>query len=247
MASVKGYFVMGENPVVGSMNGPLHRKGLRDAGLAGGARFPTDRNRRILARRAGDRSAAKCGRRTSAPRSSSSPPRRTPKRTAPSPTRSGCCNGTTRRSSRQAIAAATWISSSSSGQRLKKLYATTPPAAQDRPIRDLTWDYPTEGPPQEPERRSRAAGDQRLHRGRSASWWTGFTIAEGRWLDRVRLLDLFRLFTRTASTRPRARKPHWEQNWVAPEWAWAWPHNRRILYNRASADPEGRPWSERKA
>ena len=42
------------------------------------------------------------------------------------------------------------------------------------------------------------------------------------------------------------RKPHWEQNWVAPEWAWAWPHNRRILYNRASADPEGKPWSERK-
>ena len=26
---VRGYFVMGENPVVGSMNGPLHRKGMR--------------------------------------------------------------------------------------------------------------------------------------------------------------------------------------------------------------------------
>src|SRR5690606_39969662 len=26
-----------------------------------------------------------------------------------------------------------------------------------------------------------------------------------------------------------------------------WPANRRVLYNRASADPEGRPWSERKA
>ncbi len=33
---------------------------------------------------------------------------------------------------------------------------------------------------------------------------------------------------------------------MAPEWGWAWPANRRILYNRASADPEGRPWSERK-
>jgi formate dehydrogenase major subunit len=43
------------------------------------------------------------------------------------------------------------------------------------------------------------------------------------------------------------RKPWRDQNWVAPEWAWAWPSNRRILYNRASADPEGRPWSERKA
>jgi formate dehydrogenase major subunit len=29
-------------------------------------------------------------------------------------------------------------------------------------------------------------------------------------------------------------------------WGYTWPANRRIMYNRASADPEGRPWSERK-
>lgn len=34
---------------------------------------------------------------------------------------------------------------------------------------------------------------------------------------------------------------------VHPNWGFAWPANRRILYNRASADPQGRPWSERKA
>jgi formate dehydrogenase major subunit len=34
--------------------------------------------------------------------------------------------------------------------------------------------------------------------------------------------------------------------WVSPEWGWAWPANRRVLYSRASADPNGRPWSERK-
>ena len=33
---------------------------------------------------------------------------------------------------------------------------------------------------------------------------------------------------------------------MAAEWGWAWPANRRILYNRAAADPEGKPWSERK-
>ncbi|HEU5469144.1 MAG TPA: formate dehydrogenase-N subunit alpha [Actinophytocola sp.] len=27
-----------------------------------------------------------------------------------------------------------------------------------------------------------------------------------------------------------------------PNWAWSWPLNRRVLYNRASADPQGRPW-----
>jgi formate dehydrogenase major subunit len=35
-------------------------------------------------------------------------------------------------------------------------------------------------------------------------------------------------------------------DWVALGWGFAWPANRRILYNRASADPEGRPWSKRK-
>lgn len=29
-------------------------------------------------------------------------------------------------------------------------------------------------------------------------------------------------------------------------WAFAWPANRRIMYNRASARPDGQPWSERK-
>ncbi len=30
------------------------------------------------------------------------------------------------------------------------------------------------------------------------------------------------------------------------DFRWAWPANSRVLYNRASADAEGRPWSERK-
>jgi len=29
-------------------------------------------------------------------------------------------------------------------------------------------------------------------------------------------------------------------------WGFAWPANRRVMYNRASADPSGKPWSERK-
>ncbi len=37
-----------------------------------------------------------------------------------------------------------------------------------------------------------------------------------------------------------------ERDEMALGWAWAWPANRRILYNRASADPDGKPWSERK-
>ena len=42
------------------------------------------------------------------------------------------------------------------------------------------------------------------------------------------------------------RRPGQEQTEVALDWGWAWPMNRRLLYNRASADPDGKPWSERK-
>jgi formate dehydrogenase major subunit len=33
---------------------------------------------------------------------------------------------------------------------------------------------------------------------------------------------------------------------LAPNWAWAWPVNRRILYNRASCDVDGKPWNPRR-
>jgi formate dehydrogenase major subunit len=53
--------------------------------------------------------------------------------------------------------------------------------------------------------------------------------------------------------------PAWDQNLTARrepdppgvpgahlKWGWAWPANRRVIYNRASADLSGNPWSERK-
>ena len=30
---------------------------------------------------------------------------------------------------------------------------------------------------------------------------------------------------------------------IFPEWGWAWPVNRRIIYNRASVDENGQPWN----
>ncbi len=32
-----------------------------------------------------------------------------------------------------------------------------------------------------------------------------------------------------------------------PNWAWNWPANRRIMYNRASADADGKPWDPARA
>jgi len=34
---------------------------------------------------------------------------------------------------------------------------------------------------------------------------------------------------------------------VYPEWSWAWPLNRRIIYNRASVDRGGNPWDPKRA
>ncbi len=29
---------------------------------------------------------------------------------------------------------------------------------------------------------------------------------------------------------------------IYPNWAWSWPMNRRVMYNRASCDANGKPW-----
>ncbi|MGI8437836.1 MAG: molybdopterin dinucleotide binding domain-containing protein, partial [Chthoniobacterales bacterium] len=43
--------------------------------------------------------------------------------------------------------------------------------------------------------------------------------------------------------KPKSRKSH---NYLGAGWGFAWPSDRRIIYNRASAAPNGEPWSERK-
>ena len=43
-----------------------------------------------------------------------------------------------------------------------------------------------------------------------------------------------------------ARKPADAQDYLGHGWGFAWPANRRILYNRAAADLKGKPWSEKK-
>jgi formate dehydrogenase major subunit len=32
-----------------------------------------------------------------------------------------------------------------------------------------------------------------------------------------------------------------------PQWAWCWPVNRRVIYNRASTDVEGKPWNPKRS
>jgi formate dehydrogenase major subunit len=51
------------------------------------------------------------------------------------------------------------------------------------------------------------------------------------------------VYPKDGGNRAASRKP---DNYVSPDWGFAWPANRHIIYNRASADPQGNPWSERK-
>ena len=50
-------------------------------------------------------------------------------------------------------------------------------------------------------------------------------------------------FPRPGENRANERQP---RDAYGHGWGFAWPADRRILYNRASARPDGQPWSERK-
>ena len=89
------------------------------------------------------------------------------------------------------------------------------------------------------------ARDQRLGR-RRASALAALQAAEGRRLDARAAAGSTAASSPTARTRRRGGSRTGSRATRALEWAWAWPANRRLLYNRASADPDGKPWSERK-
>jgi formate dehydrogenase major subunit len=116
--------------------------------------------------------------------------------------------------------------------------------AMDRPLLDLTWDYPTFGESAEPEAEAVLAEINGFDgNGEPLASYEQLngdgSTACGCWI----YCGVFADGTNQASRR----KPGKEQDWVANEWGWAWPANRRVLYNRASADPDGKPWSARKA
>ncbi|MGH2914634.1 MAG: formate dehydrogenase [Solirubrobacteraceae bacterium] len=129
------------------------------------------------------------------------------------------------------------------GRRVRALLADSE-EERDRPLLDLTWSYPTQGPHDEPNAAAVLAeingwsADGELLSSYTELKSDGSTTC-GCWIYCGCFAD--------GVNQTARRRPAGEQNWTCSEWAWAWPANRRILYNRASADPEGRPWSERKA
>jgi formate dehydrogenase major subunit len=127
------------------------------------------------------------------------------------------------------------------GRRLKTM------AAQDQRPRNaglnaLTWRYRTEGVHDEPaiedvlqEINGRFISDDRLVSGFGDLAADGTTSC-GCWIYSG-------VFPASGRNRARERRP---AGAYGHGWGFTWPADRRILYNRASARPDGSPWSERK-
>ena len=131
-------------------------------------------------------------------------------------------------------------------RRVKAHYADSR-RARDWPIASLVWDYPELGENREPDVEAvlKEINGYDVATGHPVSAFTELqadgSTACGCWIYAG-------IFAGGVNQARRRDPGDVEQagGRVSPNWAWAWPANRRILYNRASADPAGRPWSERK-
>jgi formate dehydrogenase major subunit len=137
------------------------------------------------------------------------------------------------------------------GLRLKRLYAGST-AQRDRPIRALMWDYldPTinaqwrikDEPATERILKEingyHTSGD---NRGKPVNSFTELkddgSTACGAWIYSGVLAP-----TREHPEGHNRAANRSSDDWVSLGWGFSWPANRRLLYNRCSADLEGRPW-----
>ena len=127
------------------------------------------------------------------------------------------------------------------GVRLKaKAMADTLPRNQG--LRALTWQYSTEGPHEEPNVEEVL---QEIN---------GYSVPERAQLKHIQDLKndgstacgawiYCGVFPEKGRNRANDRNP---KDSLGHGWGFSWPNDCRIIYNRASARPDGKPWSERK-
>ncbi len=151
------------------------------------------------------------------------------------------------------------------GKRLKELYADSK-EPRDRGLQALTWEYELE----EPEPGSRildepdaqlvlkeingyyvypqdqtemGTGKAHAYTLREAPHVPGFAVLKADGSTACGSWIYSGVYPEPGNNRAASRNG---EGYTFLQWGYAWPANRRILYNRASADPQGRPWSERK-
>ncbi len=151
------------------------------------------------------------------------------------------------------------------GKRLKELYAGNA-EPKNRPLQALTWDYDRKEPEpgsrifdepdtllvlkeingyyvRQPNQADADNSTDHVYTLRDAPHVPGFaalksdgSTACGSWIYSG-------VYPEPGNNRAASRI---SDGYTFLQWGFSWPANRRILYNRASADPQGRPWSERK-
>jgi len=123
-----------------------------------------------------------------------------------------------------------------------KAKAVADPSSRNAPLNALSWPYGTHGIHDEPN--------------------VSEILQEinGRDLTKHELLDSFKKLKKDGTTasgcwiycgifphehlnKANQREP---QDYLGHGWGFSWPNDIRILYNRCSARPDGKPWSERK-
>lgn len=117
---------------------------------------------------------------------------------------------------------------------------------RDRPLLDLTWDYPVDDEgevvPESVLKEINGFYTSGEHAGEPVENFNQYaadgSTAGGCWI--------YAGVYAGGENMAARRTPRTQEDDATREWAWAWPANRKLLYNRASAEPEGKPWSERK-
>jgi formate dehydrogenase major subunit len=127
------------------------------------------------------------------------------------------------------------------GRRLKAMAERSSDLERDGPLRALTWDYrlDRQGEPDS----AQVLGEINGHDVASGNLLPGFSALKsdgstsaGCWIYSGVMPEAGR--NRAAERRARGPYGH--------GWGFTWPADRHILYNRASARPDGAPWSEQK-
>ena len=244
-APCKGYFLFGENPAVGSANARMQRLGMakldwlvvRDFSLIESATWwkdgPEIETGEMRTEDIAHRGVLLPGRRA----------HREGRHASPTP--SGCCSGTTRRVEPQGDAAQ------------RPVVHLPPRPAHPRAAGGLDGRARPPGARPDLGLPDRRAARRAERRGGAAPRSTA-ADADGKPLSAYTELKddgstrcgcwiYCGVYADGVNQAARRKPGDASRTGSAPSGRWAWPANRRILYNRASADPDGKPWSERKA
>ena len=128
--------------------------------------------------------------------------------------------------------------------RVKELYQQDgDDAVYNEPIQNLTWDYLNPREPTLVELAKEINGYDR-QTGELLSSFGQLTddgnTSSGNWIYTGSYTQAGNMMARRETADPTGLGMH-------HGWAFSWPANRRVLYNRASADAEGRPWDQTRA